>query len=90
MPDADRQLLEIRRRRLLFRATHRGTQENDLLIGRFVAARIEALSEADIAALEELLEYPENQLADWLTGREPIPPALDSPLLREMCAEGQR
>ena len=90
MPDADPQLLEIRRRRLLFRATHRGTQENDLLIGRFVAARIDALTEADIAELEELLEYPENQLADWLTGREPIPRALDSPLLREMRAAGQR
>jgi antitoxin CptB len=90
MPDADPQLLEIRRRRLLFRATHRGTQENDLLIGRFVAARIGVLTEADIAALEELLEYPENLLADWLTGREPIPPALDSPLLREMRAAGQR
>ena len=80
----------MRRRRLLFRATHRGTQENDLLIGRFVAARIDALTEADIAELEELLEYPENQLADWLTGREPIPDALDSPLLREMRAAGQR
>ena len=80
----------MRRRRLLFRATHRGTQENDLLIGRFVAARIDALSEADIAELEELLEYPENQLADWLTGREPIPSALDSPLLREMRAAGSR
>ena len=71
----------MRRRRLLFRATHRGTQENDLLIGRFVAARIDALTEADIAELEELLEYPENLLADWLTGREPIPDALDSPLV---------
>jgi antitoxin CptB len=90
MPDADPHPLEIRRRRLLFRATHRGTQENDLLIGRFVAARIDALTEADIAALEELLEYPENQLADWLTGREPISDALDSPLLREMRTAGQR
>jgi len=73
----------------LFRATHRGTQENDRLIGSFVAARIEALTEADIAELEELLEYPENALTDWLTGREPIPDALDSPLMRAMRAAGQ-
>ena len=89
MPDTDPQPLEIRRRRLLFRATHRGTQENDLLIGRFVSAHIDALSEADIAELEELLEYPENLLADWLTGREPIPDALDSPLVRAMMQAGQ-
>jgi antitoxin CptB len=90
MPDADRPSLEIRRRRLLFRATHRGTQENDHLIGRFVAARIDALTEAQIAELEELLEHPENELADWLTGREPIPGALDSPLLRAMIEAGRR
>jgi antitoxin CptB len=89
MPDTDPHPLEIRRRRLRFRATHRGTQENDLLIGRFVAARIDALSEADIAELEELLEYPENHLADWLTGREPIPDALDSPLVRAMIEAGR-
>ena len=89
MPDTDPHSLEMRRRRLLFRATHRGTQENDLLIGRFVAARIEALSEADIAELEELLEYPETLLADWLTGREPIPDALDSPLTRAMREAGR-
>ena len=69
---------------MLFRATHRGTQENDLLIGRFVAAHIDALTETDIAELEELLEYPETLLADWLTGREPIPDTLDSPLTRAM------
>jgi antitoxin CptB len=89
MPDTDPHPLEIRRRRLRFRATHRGTQENDLLIGRFVSAHIDALSEADIAELEELLEYPENYLADWLTGREPIPDALDSPLVRAMIAAGK-
>jgi len=89
MPNADSPSLELRRRRLLFRATHRGTQENDLLIGRFVAARIEALDEADIAELEELLEYPENLLADWLTGREPIPDELDSPLVRAMREAGR-
>ena len=55
-----------------------------MLIGRFVAAHIDALSETDIAELEELLEYPETLLADWLTGREPIPDTLDSPLTRAM------
>ena len=34
---------EPRRRRLLFRATHRGTYENDLLIGGFVRDNLETL-----------------------------------------------
>ncbi len=73
---------EIRRRRLLFRATHRGTHETDLLIGGFVAARLGSLSAADMDALEEIMELPDTFLADWLTGRMPIPPDVDSPMLR--------
>ncbi len=73
---------EIRRRRLLFRATHRGTHETDLLIGGFVAARLSSLSAADMDALEEIMELPDTFLADWLTGRMPIPPDVDSPMLR--------
>jgi antitoxin CptB len=86
MPDTDPHALDVRRRRLLFRATHRGTHENDLLIGGYVAARLGALTEADMAALEELMELPDADLADWLTGRRPIPAAVDSPLLRAIKA----
>lgn len=70
----------------MFRATHRGTHENDLLIGGYVAARLDALTEPDMAALEELMELPDADLADWLTGRRPIPAAVDSPLLRAIKA----
>jgi antitoxin CptB len=63
-----------RRRRLLFRATHRGTYENDLLIGGFVRDNLDTLTEADIDALEALMERPDPDLADWLTGRRPIAP----------------
>ena len=75
-----------RRRRLLFRATHRGTHETDLLVGGYVASRIHALTEAEIDALEDVLELPDTDLADWLTGRLPIPAEADSPMLRSIRA----
>jgi antitoxin CptB len=75
---------ETRRRRLLFRATHRGTHETDLLIGDYVAERLQGLSEAEIGALEDVMDLPDTDLADWLTGRLPIPDHVDSPLLRAM------
>lgn len=78
--------LERRRRRALYRAMHRGTHENDLLIGGFVARRIAGMDEAMLAALERLLELPDPDLADWIWGRRPIPPEHDEPLLRELCA----
>lgn len=82
-PDA---ALAHRRRRLLFRARHRGTYECDLLIGSFVANRIEHLTDADMDALEEVMELPDSDLADWLTGRLPIPAHADSPMLRAIRA----
>ncbi|MBV9537360.1 MAG: succinate dehydrogenase assembly factor 2 [Acidisphaera sp.] len=75
---------ERRRRRLLFRATHRGTHESDLLVGGYVRDRLDALTDDDMDALEEVLELPDAELADWLVGRRPIPREVDSPLLRAM------
>ena len=76
--------LSVRRRRLIFRANHRGTQENDLLIGGFIASRIAVFSDAELDEIEEILELPDVDLAEWLTGRQPIPTAMDSPMLRRM------
>jgi antitoxin CptB len=80
----------IRRRRLLFRATHRGTAENDLMIGEFVRAQLDTMTEADIEALEALMDLPDVDLADWLTGRRPIPPADATPMLLRMRASLMR
>ena len=84
MTEPDHSALDTRRRRLLFRATHRGTFENDLMIGGFVRAHLESLTEADLVALETVMEMPDTDLAEWLTGREPIPPQEDTPMLRRM------
>ncbi len=76
--------LDTRRRRLLFRATHRGTFENDLMIGGFVRAHLISLTETDLDALEAVMQIQDNDLADWLTGRMPIPPEEETPMLRRM------
>jgi antitoxin CptB len=77
---------DTRRRRLLFRATHRGTYENDLLLGGFVRAQLDAFTEADIEALEALMDVPDVDLADWLTGRRPIPCEDATPMLLRVRA----
>lgn len=85
--------LEGRRRRLLFRASHRGTRENDFLVGGFVAPRLAGFSESEIDVLEAIMELPDPILTDWLTGRRPMPSEHDSaeddlarlvPMLRAM------
>jgi antitoxin CptB len=78
--------LDNRRRRLIFRAQHRGTHENDLLIGGFVETRIATMTEPELDEIEAVMEFPDAELADWLTGRKPIPPHADTPMLRRIRA----
>ncbi|MDI3306107.1 MAG: succinate dehydrogenase assembly factor 2 [Acetobacteraceae bacterium] len=79
--------LDPRRRRLLFRAHHRGTKEADLMIGGFVRRHIATLSDTELDELEAVLEFPDVDLADWLSGRRPVPPEYRTPMLDRMAAE---
>jgi antitoxin CptB len=79
--------LDPRRRRLLFRARHRGTKEADLMIGAFTERNIAGFTTAELDELEAVLEFPDVDLADWLSGRHPIPPECRSPMLDRMAIE---
>ena len=87
MSDTTEPDLPPRRRRLRFRAWHRGSKEADLMIGAFVARHIAGFTEAEIEELERLLDLDDVDLADWLTGRREVPPEHDSPMLARMMAE---
>ncbi|GBQ31667.1 hypothetical protein AA12717_3836 [Gluconacetobacter sacchari DSM 12717] len=79
--------LDPRRRRIYFRATHRGTHETDILIGGFVTSRLAAMSDDEMDALEEVMDLPDADLADWLSGRKPVPADVDCPMLRAIIAD---
>ncbi|WP_439579774.1 succinate dehydrogenase assembly factor 2 [Elioraea sp.] len=76
--------MDARRRRILFRAGHRGTHETDLLVGGFVAETLGAIDEAGLDALEAVLDLPDPDLFDWLTGRRTVPVEAETPMLRAM------
>jgi antitoxin CptB len=77
--------LDERRRRLLFRAWHRGMREVDLITGPFADAYIGTLSNAELDGFERLLEVPEPELLAWVMGQEPTPQSFDTPVFRKMC-----
>lgn len=84
MPETE---LSPRRRRIVFRAHHRGTKEADLMVGRFVTRHIAEFTEAELDDLEAVLDYQDTDLTDWLTGRLPIPESHATPMLARMAAE---
>jgi len=65
--------LETRRKRLLWRASHRGLREMDLLLGGFARSHIERLSERELDELETIIAIPDQELISWLLGEVPVP-----------------
>jgi antitoxin CptB len=78
--------LDVRRRRILFRAWHRGLREMDILIGRFADAEIGTMTETDLEAFERLIEVPDRDLLGWITGEDETPANYDTALLRRLKA----
>ena len=62
----------------------RGMLENDLILARFLDRRGDALREDEVAALDRLLDLPDNDLWDLLCGRAAADPDL-APLVRELA-----
>lgn len=73
--------LDPRRRRLLFRAWHRGMREMDLLMGAFADAYLSDMTEPELDQFEQLITYPDADLFKWLKKEEEIPEEYDLPLL---------
>lgn len=75
-----------RRKRLLFRSWHRGTREADLILGSFAEQHLAGFDEAQLDRYEALLEMPDPDLFDWITGRAPPPPECDHDVTRLLLA----
>ena len=78
--------LDARRRRIRFRAWHRGMLEMDLIMGRFVDAELARLDEAEIDDLEKLLEAQDRDVLGWVTGEAEVPRDYDTPVFRKIRA----
>ena len=81
-PDLPEKEAEIRRRRLLFRCWHRGTQEIDLIFGSFAASSARRLDTAQLDRFEALLDCDDTDLFDWVTEQSTPPAAHDNDVMR--------
>ena len=83
MPQTQPQVetIENWRKRLTFRAWHRGTREMDLLIGSFAEKHINGFDKDDLAIFEEILINNDPDVYDWIIGRQLPPPELKSRVL---------
>jgi antitoxin CptB len=78
--------LDVRRRRLLFRAWRRGVREMDLIIGRFADTTIDKFDDAGLDDFERLIEAPNSDLYAWVVGSDAVPAAYDTAVLAQLRA----
>jgi antitoxin CptB len=57
--------LEMRRRRAAYRASHRGTKEMDIILGRYAEVELGSMSGDELGAFERFLALPDPLLTQW-------------------------
>ncbi|WP_039758625.1 succinate dehydrogenase assembly factor 2 [Bartonella queenslandensis] len=81
----DKNQLDARRRRLIFRAWHRGIREMDLIFGHYVEAHITGMNDKMLTELEYIMSFDDRDLLTWITGETLPPSEIDSPLFRDIA-----
>ena len=57
---------EILKKQIIYRSTHRGTKEMDLLLGTFVAKNINSFDDLELNDLNNLMKIDDEILREWL------------------------
>ena len=70
------------RKRLLYKACHRGMAETDEMIGGFAKANLGQMSELQLSQFDALLDQLDIDLFNWIMGREPIPDAYNGEIMK--------
>tara|TARA_B100002019_G_C21092903_1_gene509543 strand:+ start:231 stop:506 length:276 start_codon:yes stop_codon:yes gene_type:complete len=61
------------RKRLSFRAWHRGTREMDHILGSFSDTYVSDMNEKELEQFDQLLQIGDPQLYNWYLGKEELP-----------------
>ena len=56
---------DILKKQIIYRSTHRGTKEMDLLLGNFVKKNIHIFTESELNDLENLMKIEDEILQKW-------------------------
>jgi antitoxin CptB len=64
--------LDFRRRRAILRSSYRGTKEMDIVLGRYAAAMLPELDEANLTRFERFLALPDPDLQRWFFEPETV------------------
>ena len=76
--------MEIYLKKLLFKASHRGTKEMDIILGSFAEKNLETMNKENLKLFEEILEIPDPDLYKWFTSEDVSIPEKYTALVKEI------
>lgn len=75
---------EANRKRVIYRSKQRGWLEVDLLLGSWAAQHVMALSAAELAQYEDILNEETIDIFNYVSGKSPLPERLDTPVMKRL------
>jgi antitoxin CptB len=75
---------EALRKKLLWRATHRGIKEMDLIVGGYAERNLAQMSVAELEEFSRILDLPDQDLLSWATLQSAVPASVDGAMLRSI------
>ena len=82
--------LSLRRKKILFKCTHRGTKELDILLGNFVSKHIDLLKSKELNYLEIILSFNDIDLYQILTNKKEIDKKMNKLFVKKIIKFNQK
>ena len=82
--------LSLRKKRILFKCTHRGTKELDILLGNFVSKHIDLLKSKELNYLEIILSFNDIDLYKILINKKEIDKKMNKLFVKKIIKFNQK
>ena len=82
--------LSLRRKKILFKCTHRGTKELDILLGNFVSKHIDLLKSKELNYLEIILSFNDIDLYKILINKKKIDKKMNKLFVKKIIKFNQK
>ena len=65
-------------KKLLYKSTHRGSKEMDLILGKFAHKYLSVFNDDELVMLEAILEMDDNDIYQYALNKKEIPESLNN------------
>ena len=65
--------LETYKKKIIYKASHRGSKEMDILLGNFINKYVELFNKNELQQFDLILDNDDDDIYQWILGKSDIP-----------------